>query len=265
MIDVQGDTPQPLDVTCRFKKIRALVGVEPDGETARKIFESLDLQVIDLDTQTITVRVPSLRRDLTREVDLVEEYARMNGLDKIPAPLPHSEVVLGAEDSRYLQIRQLTETLAGLGLVETMNYSFTSARLLDQLDPDRKEQRIVLPNPLSGDHAVMRTSLIPQMVESLGRNRRHQVHTCAFFECGITYQQENETASEPEKLCLGLMGALGRHYTDLAPITAEEMYYQGKGILEALIHGAFEIEPGGSIDLCARSIGCHSLARSAGG
>jgi len=222
-----------------FARCDALIGIEVPRDEIRRIFEALEFGVVEQSDTQITVDIPSFRNDLTREVDLIEEVARMYGLDKIPAPAPRAELVPGADDTPYRAERALREKLVGLGLFQAMNYKLTSPALLDALDPDNAAARIVLPNPMSSERSILRTSLLPQMVESLARNHTRQVTEAALFELGPAFSKSGEGADETytqhNRVAIGLLGPIARAGLDkMTPISGEEQFFALKGIVEQL-------------------------------
>ena len=117
--------------------------------------------------------------DLDREVDLIEEFARIDGLDKIPLPAPRAALVPGADDKPAQAAIACRQHLVGLGLREIMNYSFVSEQLLNLFDASDTPRRVVLPNPVNLEQATLRSSLVPQLVESWagiwrGRSRKRR-------------------------------------------------------------------------------------------
>jgi phenylalanyl-tRNA synthetase beta chain len=130
--------------------------------------------------ETAMAVAPSFRLDLEREVDLVEEIARIHGVDNIPAKTPLAKVIPESDDSRVRAIAELRGRLQGLGISEIMNYTLVNHPLLDLFNKDNRESREELPHPISMDQSVMRTSLIPQLVESLGRNHSRQINEACF-------------------------------------------------------------------------------------
>jgi phenylalanyl-tRNA synthetase beta chain len=127
----------------------------------------------------------------------------------------------------------------GLGLSEIVNYSFVSDPLLDLFDTTDAATRVRLPNPVSADHALLRNSLLPHMVETLGRNLSRQVADAAFFEMGGVFLQSPEGGiREEERLSIGLMGKAGRvGIGRRAPVEPEEAFLALKGVVEALSAG----------------------------
>jgi len=135
------------------------------------------------------VKVPTFRPDLEVEVDLIEEVARLYGLDKIPTAVPHSLFVPGVNDAFIRATIMCRDTLVGLGLTEIINYSLVSEKLLELCDVARTAQRIVLPRPISVDQAILRDALVPQMIETLGRNRSRQIIEAAFLKLAAFFPE----------------------------------------------------------------------------
>jgi len=233
VVDVFPGKPADLPVTCRYQRVRDLIGTDiPDDEIVT-ILESLELPVVDRDDAGCTVRAPSFRRDIEIEADLIEEVARIHGLEEVPAAIPFAGVVPDADDSATRAVIMCRRNLAGLGLNEIANYSFLSAEMLDLFRADDAESRVLLPNPVSADYAVMRNSLVPQMVAALGRNAARQIPAAAFFEIGDVFIKEKDgSIGEEGRLCIGLMGNAGD--SSAAAPSPEEVFLRVKGIVEAV-------------------------------
>lgn len=237
VIDVHPTPPEPRTITCAFAKIESLIGMPIPADTIEDLLNRIELTTAERTAEAITVNIPTFRNDLERDVDLVEEVARLHGLDKIPAPTPKAEVVTGADDTPYYAERALREKLVGLGLQQAMNYSLTNAKLLDLLDPASANRRVVLPNPMSATRGILRTSLLPQLVESLGRNKSHQIDEAALFEIGEAFHTNSDGFSETRRLAIGLLGPVGRVAGGLSgagALTEQEQFFALKGILDAL-------------------------------
>ncbi|MBU0679145.1 MAG: phenylalanine--tRNA ligase subunit beta [Verrucomicrobia bacterium] len=236
VIDVYPKPAQATEVPCTWRKVNSLLGLQASADEMTLVFESLGLEVKEPNEEGCTVVVPSFRRDLTREVDLIEEFSRIHGLDKIPSPFPRAEVVPDAEDRHARAVKVCRDHLVGLGLREIMNYSLVSEQLLDLFDSSNKDVRIVLPHPISADQSVLRTSLIPQMVETIGRNRARQISEGSFFEIGRAYFKDGKGTREVERLSIGLLGPVGRPLLKKRqPLSNTEAFLWVKGALEALL------------------------------
>lgn len=238
-VDVYPSPPQPAALTCRYERINALIGLDIPAETVHAHLRGIGLEVAPVDDASCRVTVPSFRGDLEREVDLIEEVARLHGLDLVPAPLPRSELVHDADDRPVRELMDVRARMISLGLNEIMNYSALAPEQLDLYDPGGAGARIVLPNPLSQDQSVLRTSLVPQLIESLARNASRQIHDTAFFEMGRVYHRSQAGSPvERERLAAGLMG----HGGGPAPLgrteaTGEELFGRARGLLAALARG----------------------------
>ncbi|MFH0879136.1 MAG: phenylalanine--tRNA ligase subunit beta, partial [Lentisphaerota bacterium] len=249
VVDVYPAPQAPRLVPCRYAAVNSVLGLSVDGDLIKKILSSLELGIESSDGQSCTVQVPTFRNDLDREIDLVEEFARVYGLDKIQTPSPRADIVPEADDTPTQALQRCRDNLVGLGLAEILNYSFVSENLLNVFDPDDKAQRVYLPNPISADHSILRSSLAPQMVETLGRNAARQLREASFFEIGRVFTRDAQgKAQEETHLAIGLMGPVGRTGIDShKAVQEEEMFLWIKGLGESLFRslriGGARVEP----------------------
>ena len=238
MIDVYPQAPLPRSIVCRWEKIRRLTGIEASNAEIRNVFAALELGLSDENNERVTVHVPTFRLDLGTEEDLVEEFARIYGLDKIPEKMPQSRVVTKDPNRCFAATDRCRTLLAGLGLSEIMNYSFLAPELLDRFGQHDSDKRVAIPNPVSRDLSVLRTSLLPQMVATLGGNNTRQIKEAGFFEIGKVFSQNDGKIREEEKLAIGLMGPIGRSMLNKRQaVKAQEIYEWLKGMVEALLTG----------------------------
>ncbi len=237
VLDVYPEPVEPWTVSCRTSTLSRLLGVGVEAADVAGVFVSLGLPVEPGAGDVLRVHVPTFRGDLRQEVDLVEEFARMNGLDRIASNTPHAKIVAGVSDAAARAADGVRHALAGLGLREIMNYSLVSDRLLNLFGRADEPRRIRLPNPLSEEHSVLRPSLLPQLVETLGRNRAHQVAEAAFFEFGRVYARGAEDRIvETPRVAAGLMGPVARPgLQKRTPLTAREAFAWIRGIVEELL------------------------------
>ena len=235
VIDVFAKPPEETKIPCRFQRIRDVIGAEIPDARIMGILKSIELRIVAREKGGCVVHVPTFRVDLSRETDLVEEVARLYGLDNIPAPSPRVTIVPGATNAPVRARMECRSSLVGLGLMEITSYSFVSERLLDIFNPADKPRRIYLPNPISADHSVLRNSLIPQMVETLGLNRSRQATEAALFEMGrVFFKDEKGALGEEERVAIGLTGPVGRSALDkVRPMQEQEVFQWARGLLEA--------------------------------
>ena len=245
VVDVDGRArPLNADVTLNFKRARQLIGIEIGNDAMVYLLKSLGLECVgDMDrfaaAESATFRIPSWRWDLTMEADLVEEVARLYGLDNIPDAMPSAPSVSALSDAPFLAKCRLRETCLALGFSEAMNYSFLSVRELDDFDSreESRKARLVIPDPVSAEYGVMRDSLLPQMYAALGRNAARQLDSAMLFETGKVFCRDAESRpQERERLALGFFGPVGREaLRRRAAVSEEESALWMKGVVETLV------------------------------
>ncbi len=245
IVDVDN-RPQPLnaDVTLDFERARKLIGIPVEDDVMVRILTSLGLVVRGKDGAskggTVTFGIPSWRWDLLEEADLVEEIARMYGLDNIPDTMPSAPSVSPLSDAPFRARGRVRELCLALGFTEAMHYSFLSRKELDDFDKRNADKRLVIPDPVSAEYGVMRDSLLPQMMGSLGRNASHQLETAMLFEIGkvfgVAKTPKGDIPCEKESLSLGFVGPVGREaLRTRAPLSEEEAVLWMKGAVEELV------------------------------
>ncbi|MEW6157995.1 MAG: phenylalanine--tRNA ligase subunit beta, partial [Verrucomicrobiota bacterium] len=211
--------PAPLrQITLRCDKTNALLGVEiPSGQQA-KFLQSLGLEVVNPSAgttvgevlpgttadpaQKITVRIPTFRVDLKRETDLIEEVARLFGVEKIPSTPPRGALGTHSYDALHDQIAEVRRLMTGLGLNETQGQTLISdsaARLIEV-------PWVPLQNPLSSDMNVLRPSLLPGLLAVLRHNLNHKNNDVAAFEVGRVFVNTNGSAREERRVAVAITG-----------------------------------------------------------
>jgi phenylalanyl-tRNA synthetase beta chain len=189
-VDVGEWERAPRRIRLREARVQAILGVSVPPARQREILAALDFQSEEV-SDGLEVTVPPLRRaDVTREADLIEEVARVDGLEKLPATLPrHRPAGLLSPEQRLR--RRAADALVGRGLYETVGWTFTSheavARLrLDEEDP-RRAGAVALENPLSEEHALLRTTLLGSLLDSAARNVAREHSDLRIFEVGTVF------------------------------------------------------------------------------
>lgn len=228
---------KPATVSCPWNRFSRAMGVETPVPEVRAALESLELRVTRSDDRGADWLVPTFRLDLRQPEDLVEEWVRLRGLDRLPDRPPGVKRVAAGEDGAFHDLEDLRGKLVGLGLTENLNYSLVSEALLDRMDPDSASRRVRLPNPLSADQSVLRTALLPQMTETLGRNRSRQVEEAACFEIGRVFRSTPSGGTEETlRLAIGLMGPVNQPLLKRrAAPDAQGRLQWIKGLVEALL------------------------------
>ncbi len=182
---------------------------------------------------TLYFEIPANRVDLGREIDLIEEIARLDGYDKVPIKTPARLVM---DRHLYRVKRVATDYIVSRGFFETLNYSFSEPALMQKLgyaEGDAALQMIQLINPQSSNQSSMRTSLVPHLLQNLLYNLNHGERNIKLFELGKTYHRQEKLSKEPYHLAAILMGSnRDEHWQDKAAnITAADV----KGIVDELL------------------------------
>ena len=234
VIDILNFVPQPQTLALRPEKINALLGTDLPASDMVKILADLGFGV---DGKTITV--PSWRGDVAHYSDLAEEVARFYGYNQIPTTSMRGVTTQGGYSPEQLLERNLGIVCRGMGFDEIITYSFISPTYYDKIrlpedSPLRKSMKIM--NPLGEDTSIMRTTVLPSMLEILTRNYNYRNKAARLYELGRTYfEREDGMADEPKVLSLGLYGPdesfftlKGAVETVLDSIRAEDITYQAE-------------------------------------
>ncbi len=242
VIDVDArQKPLNHDVTLNFERARKLIGIPVGNDGMVFILKSLGLEPRTTGTlyagvEEVSFGIPSWRYDLSLEADLVEEVARVYGLDNIPDTMPSAPSISSLSDAPFKAKARVREICLALGFTEAMHYSFLSKREMDDFDTRKASDRLVIPDPVSAEYGVMRDSLLPQMMGSLGRNASHQLESAMLFEIGKVFSNEGGMPSESERLSLGFVGPVGREaLRTRAAVSEEEAVLWMKGCVEELV------------------------------
>lgn len=224
-------------VHLRVSKTKSFLGMDLSREEVCKLLESIQLKVRPTGEDLLVVEPPSFRADLTREVDLMEEIARLAGYDRIPSASPLARLA-ATKPTEDQAIRQQTKQLfTSLGFCEIVSYSFISSRAAELLrleENDPRRRLLPLRNPLSEDQAVMRTTLVPGMLETAARNQRQNNFNLRLIELSKVFfpRDQEELPEERFNLC-GLLSGVRRPAAWNEPAQPVD-FFDIKGVLEAL-------------------------------
>ena len=205
VMDVVAKEKAPTVVKLEPDKINALLGTELSEDLMREILVSLGF-ILNGDD----IYVPSWRGDVEHYSDIAEEVARFYGYNKIPCTLMRGETTRGGFSEQQLFDRALGETCRTLGYDEIITYSFISPSYYDKIrmpkdSPLRKSLKIL--NPLGEDTSIMRTTILPSMLEIITRNFNYRNKAVRLYELGKIYlPREDGLADEPKILSLGAYG-----------------------------------------------------------
>jgi phenylalanyl-tRNA synthetase beta chain len=198
VVDAYPKPFTPRQITLRHSQTDAVLGIAVPMEQQ---IESLQRLGLEIDTasgiasstdagmpHTTVFRVPSFRVDLKREIDLIEEVARLYGVDKIPATAPRGAIGSNPYDAVHDQLGEARRILTGLGLFEAQGQTLISDAAGKLM---AGESLVALSNPLSSDMNVLRPSLLPGLLDALRHNLSHKTYDVALFEVGRVFNEAN--------------------------------------------------------------------------
>jgi phenylalanyl-tRNA synthetase beta chain len=225
-------------LSLRVSRVNEVLGTALSQPEVVSLLQRLHLPVVCLGEDALAVQAPSFRGDLEREIDLIEEIARLAGYDQIPVTLPRGELSTPRPGPEALLLQEARQLLQGQGFFEAVTYSFQSERLATLLtEEDDPGDLLHLANPLSEEQAVMRTSLLPGLLEALRRNTLKQVLDVRLFEASKVFLPEagKELPWEGQNLSGVMYGAR----TAAAWNAAREPldFFDLKGVVENLLEG----------------------------
>ena len=249
-VDVYPYPFKPAKIYLRLRRIKDILGLEIEKSRIRTILKSLGLKVEKSETDLWRIQIPGFRRDLSLEIDIIEEIARHFGYNRIPAALPEMVIKPGQREFNYQVYEKVRDIISSIGFQEVVNFSFHSLKELENIrpGPEREEGApIPLKNPLSEEQAVLRLSLAPGLLATLALNLNRGEDNIKIFEVGKIFFFK--TSNEPEeKYSLGALvsgEARPHHWGGAAP---EMDFYGLKGAVELLLErlGVDEVsfEPG---------------------
>lgn len=238
-IDVKAGEWKPWELKLRPSRVEAVLGAVLEPDEIEAILGRLGCNVLDGGEDALRVLVPTFRRDLEREIDLIEEVARIHGLDQLPSTIPGREQGRGGLTSAQLTLRRIEDILTGCGLDQVITYSFGEETWADKLrlQKDDERRRVVqLSNPLSVEQSVMRTMLLPGLLGVAAHNlsqRNVRVHV---FELGKVFlPTAGPLPDEKRKLGVLLMGEWDEEAWNRVEVPTD--YYLIKGVVERITAG----------------------------
>lgn len=225
-IDVYENKVLPKTLEVCSKYVNKFLGTDITKEEMKRILDSLDLKTT-LEGDTLKIEVPTFRSDVNIKEDVAEEIVRIYGYNKVPSTVPSiTSEVSGKKDNQIYE-DVIINALLSSGLYQSINYSFVSPKVFEKvLIPHDSPLRnaVAIKNPLGEDYSIMRTTTIPSMMESLGRNYSRSNEEARLFEIGKIYIPNEDSTQLPEEIKYLTIGMYGNvDYLDL------------KGIVENLL------------------------------
>ena len=255
VVDAIAKRMDQATVALHVDEVHRILGDKTTTEEMLGILHRLgfDTAMERTDGTEFTVRIPSWRLDVEREIDLIEEIARLYGYDKFPNTLPaFAGSVIELPDAQ--KDRRLRSSLLALGYDEAVSLTFISR---DDAARFSSAATLELANPLSEEASAMRTSLVPSMLDMMAWNLNRNTENVRLFEASHVYEKDGEKSIEPKRVCLGSTGSAVEASVNLParPLT----FFDVKGDMETLLSG-FET---GSIHYDAHAADYYHPRRSA--
>ena len=230
----------PLNIDVSVEKANRILGTRLLYDGMSKYLKALDMEVKRVNEDKMRVTPPSFRVDITRDVDLMEEVARLNGFENIPVTYPSIRPSDEAEAPELIYHDQICSIMVGLGFTEIITYSFVSPDSIDNLGAEEGSTLrsvVHLLNPITVEHSVMRTSLVPGLLSTVKNNILHGENELKLFEWGKIFIRKEGAQQPLEKNFLAAMmnGLYNQKtwYGDERRVN----FYDIKGALEALLKG----------------------------
>ncbi|MCE0850675.1 phenylalanine--tRNA ligase subunit beta [Pseudomonas asiatica] len=177
--------PQVAPVTLRAERITQMLGMEMDPAQVEQLLNALELTTTKIEEGQWTVNVPSHRFDISLEVDLIEELARLYGYNNLPVRYPQARLAPQGKPETRGDLPTLRRLLVARGYQEAITYSFIDPKLFELFSPG--VEPLLLANPISSDMAAMRASLWPGLVKALQHNLNRQQDRVRLFESGLRF------------------------------------------------------------------------------
>ncbi|MBX6423564.1 phenylalanine--tRNA ligase subunit beta [Thermosulfurimonas sp. F29] len=265
-IDVYPRPHRPPRITLRLSRLEGYLRVEMASEEVARVLERTGGRV-EGRGEVLTYEPPSFRHDLSLEEDLIEEVARLYGYDRLPVSLPVGELSAEAPHREDTFVERTREVLRALGFYEVINYSFISPEALAALElsgEDPRARPLRLANPLSETQSVMRTLLLPGLLETARFNYFREIDRLKVFEVGRVFLPRGGELPE-ERLHLGflIMGEATPEFWGDKGRPAD--VYDLKGVLERLLCEwrleGVELTPGSGEPFLKRGLSLSLAAR----
>jgi len=236
-VECKKESVAPTLIRCRPSRINQILGTKISHNEIREFLRRLDCQLSEETDDSILVQVPSYRLDLSEEIDLVEEVARIYGYNHIERLLPKASSSLLPHDPAYLFEQNLRQRLIGLGLQELLTCDLISPKLasIGQEFTDSKESLLKTLHSKSEDYSILRASLLPGLLEVIKANLDRKNNNVCAFEIGRIHTQQKKIPVEFPMAAIVLTGKEAPAHWQQK--TMDSDFFTLKGLVENLLQG----------------------------
>jgi phenylalanyl-tRNA synthetase beta chain len=242
VVDAYPTVFKPKQITLRHARTDLVLGIPVADKQQVLFLERLGLHNVEAPEveaspaahtpPTTAFRIPSFRVDLKGEIDLIEEIARLYGVDKIPATAPRGAIGFNSYDAVHDVLSEARRILTGLGLYEAQGQTLISDNAVKLMNA---EPAVRLANPLSSDMDVLRPTLTTGLLDALRHNVRHNNDSVPLFEIGRVFATSNHTCREERRLALVVTGRRSRLFWSGEERDAKFDIYDLKGLDEEFL------------------------------
>ena len=229
-----GNLPKDSSVDLLFANVKSILGIEIPAVEIKDILTRLGFLIEKEDQDGLTVGVPTYRFDISLEADLVEELVRVYGYDNVPKTSGFFSQTLSAkEPEKMVPHDRIRNSLVDLGYQEVVTYSFIDPKQSDLILVLPDAQKISLQNPISTEMSVMRSSLLPGLVDAYTHNANRHQERVRVFESGLVFLKEEKEMKQEHRVA-GLISGdrLPRNWVNEKGLSD---FYDIKGDVETLI------------------------------
>ncbi len=227
----ENHLPKQPEVALRYDRINRLLGIKVEQKDVVKMLEGLGMQVVANESGWL-VTPPGYRFDINIEADLIEEVGRMVGYNNIPGTREAAHIRVDSFSETKINLNQIRDVLVEQGFHEAVTYSFVSPELQAVLDPG--QDTLPLSNPISSDMSVMRTRLLPGLVQALQHNVNRQQSRVRLFESGLCFIPDDKGLKQRPHIASVITGS--SLDDGLYSQSGSVDFFDIKGNLESILH-----------------------------
>jgi phenylalanyl-tRNA synthetase beta chain len=245
LMDIVGGQPGPLieaanaahlpvkaPITLRGQRVEQVLGLQLDSEEIERLLKGLALDVKPAGESLWQVGVPSHRFDISIEVDLIEELARLYGYNRLPVRFPQARLAPKGYIESRTSLSNFRRQLVACGYQEAITYSFIDEKTFRLFSPELAP--VLLANPISQDMAAMRASLWPGLIKALQHNLNRQQSRVRLFESGLRFVGSLDNLAQ-ERVLAGLIS--GQRFPEGWNSSREQVdFFDIKGDVESLLN-----------------------------
>lgn len=237
-IDIYPVPVEHCQLRITARRCEEILGLRLERDEIGRLLRGIGLGIEPIDTDTLSVSIPPFRHDLEREIDLIEEVARLNGYDSIPVTMPVGRAQSHCLPEHQRRVRQTRDRMVSAGFAEVINYSFISPSFLDRLnlaEEDRRRQTVRILNPLNEEQSIMRTTLVGSLLETIKGNLAYRSRDLRLFELRPVYQPKEGEILPAETMRLTAVMCGRREPEGWAQGNESVDFFDLKGVAESLL------------------------------